>query len=469
MLFNTLEYWGFFLVVLALFYSVPFRLGRWVLLISSIFFYMCWNPKFIILLGGITILDYFAGILIAKNEGKSRKAWLTVSLVANLGILFFFKYYNFFASTVAVALGQPADSFFLNVILPLGISFHTFQSMSYTIDVYRKKTPEIYDFIDFSLFIMFFPQLVAGPIVRAQTFFPELRDWKVPAAKVIESGVILVFVGLIKKAVFADHMAKYADAYFNNVHQDYDAYRAWAGVLSFGLQIFFDFSGYTDIARGCARILGFEFPVNFARPYLSKNIAEFWRRWHISLSSWLRDYLYISLGGNQISSLVTYRNLILTMVIGGFWHGASWNFIIWGAYHGGLLAIHRYLSQSLKGTPVEEALNQPWLTPFKVGFTFFLVMIGWIPFRAATLSDSWTVFKNLFHLNPVVMSHVHSSLLLAMAVSGVLALAQERYQIFERIENMSALKKILYFTTALLLLQLFSYSEKSVPFVYFQF
>ena len=254
---------------------------------------------------------------------------------------------------------------FLNIVLPLGISFHTFQSMSYVVDVYRGEQEAVRNPIDYALFICFFPQLVAGPIVRARNFFHDLHFWQPPSSDDVSRGLLLLALGLTKKMAFADQFAKVANDYFQNVSGNPGMLTAWSGVVAFGLQIYFDFSGYTDMAIGMAKLLGFHFPVNFRRPYLASSITDFWRRWHISLSTWLRDYLYIPLGGNRHGRWMTYRNLMLTMLLGGLWHGASWNFVIWGGYHGALLSIERILRGD---RPVSERWN--WLYPVKAVVTF---------------------------------------------------------------------------------------------------
>lgn len=435
---------------------------------------MFWNPYFILLLASIILLDYYAGILIENAHGSRRFHWLLISLIANLGILAFFKYYNFFVSNIESVMEIPPGTYALHIILPLGISFHTFQSMSYTIDVYRGNGKASRSLLDFSLFVMFFPQLVAGPIVRAKTFFPELENWTVPSEAFIVRGVSLIFIGLIKKAIFADHFALISDAYFNNLFANPGFSAAVAGVVAFSMQIFFDFSGYTDVARGCAYLLGWDFPINFARPYLSQNITEFWRRWHISLSSWLRDYLYISLGGNRGGVFKTYRNLFITMVLGRFWHGASWNFLIWGAFHGAMLTFHRLVQGFYNMTSLTGFTHSKVFGPIKIVFTFAIVSLGWIFFRAATFGDSVFVFKNIFNnaselANVVAPSLWHSGATFMLLFSIVFSVLEENYSIVERFNQASLAIKISGYTICLIILQIFSYSKKDIPFIYFQF
>src|SRR6202049_2039198 len=315
MLFNSIQFFVFFAVVLVLFYVAPRPWRKFILLIASYYFYMSWNYKFVPLLLTLTAIDYTAALWIERSPPASRKPFLIVGLVANLGFLGFFKYYNFLADNLVRLLHLQPHSYALSIILPLGISFHTFQSMSYLVDVYRGEQRAIRNPIDYALFISFFPQLVAGPIVRAREFFADLYAWKHPSQEEVLRGVLLVILGLTKKIAFADQFAQLSDSYFQHLADHPGGFAAGSGVFAFSMQIFFDFSGYTDMAIGMALLLGFHFPVNFRRPYLAFSITDFWHRWHISLSRWLRDYLYIALGGNRHGKWKTYRNLMLTMLL----------------------------------------------------------------------------------------------------------------------------------------------------------
>src|SRR6202171_3131817 len=392
MLFNTPQFFAFLAVVLILFYCSPRSWRRIILLAASYFFYMSWIPKFILLLLALTVIDYTAARWIARTESqRSRKIALIVSLSANLGLLGFFKFYNFFAANIAHLLGKPENTYALSIILPLGISFHTFQSMSYVIDVYRREQKPIVNPIDYALFISFFPQLVAGPIVRAREFFADLYHWHAPNSEEVLRGLLLVILGLAKKMVMADQFAQVANTYFKDVAGHPGLLTAWSGVIAFGIQIYFDFSGYTDMAIGMALLLGFHFPVNFRRPYLASSITDFWHRWHISLSSWLRDYVYISLGGNRRGRWITYRNLMATMLLGGLWHGAKWNFMIWGGYHGTLLAVER----AIRGDRRHRE-RWSWLYPLHLVLTPALVMVGWTFFRAVDMHQTMAVLGQMF-------------------------------------------------------------------------
>src|SRR6266550_1458872 len=313
MLFNSFQYWIFFLIVAVLFYSVPFRLGKLLLLCASYVFYMWWDPRFIVLILTSTVVDYYLGILLEAASGRRKKFLLVVSLAVNLGILGFFKYYDFFASSLAVLLRVPPSSVVLQVILPVGVSFYTFASLSYTIDVYWGKMKAVRNPIDYALFIAFFPHLIAGPIIRARQFISQIQSWRPPTAIVVQSGIILVLSGLIKKMVFADRFAAVADPYFNNPMAQPGWLAAWSGCLAFFMQVFFDFSGYTDIARGCAKLLGFEFPLNFARPFLGRNPPDLWQRWHITLSTWVRDYVFMPFSRGRKGRRMLYRNILVVM------------------------------------------------------------------------------------------------------------------------------------------------------------
>jgi len=464
MLFNTAQFFLFLGIVLALFYISPRPVRKYLLLAGSYFFYGSWNWRFIPLLLTLTAIDYTAGIWMSRiAPGPKRRAVLIMSLCANLGFLGFFKYFNFLGTNLGALFGQTFQPW--NIVLPLGISFHTFQSMSYVVDVYRGEQQAVRNPIDYALFICFFPQLVAGPIVRARDFFRDLWKWRAPSAEDVSTGLFLLTLGLTKKMAFADQFAKIANQYFNQeaaVNTGMAA--AWSGVVAFGLQIYFDFSGYTDMAIGMARLLGFHFPINFRRPYLSASITEFWRRWHISLSSWLRDYLYIPLGGNRHGRLQTYRNLMLTMLLGGLWHGASWNFVIWGGYHGALLSIERALG--ISGT--DQRSSWSVFYPFRAIFTFILVMISWVFFRAADLPQSLLVIRRMFTgtRGPMLFQPWHIGLAL---LALIVALCEEHFDLLERAMRARTLVYASAMTLMLFCIEIFGVIDASIPFVYFQF
>ena len=462
MLFHTPQFFAFFVVVLVLFYALPRPARRWILLAASYFFYMCWNAKFVLLIVALTAIDYTAAMWMRRlPAGSKRKAALVMSLAANLGFLGFFKYYNFLAGNLAWVMARPFDAFALHIILPMGISFHTFQSMSYVIDVYRKKQPAIRNYIDYALFVSFFPQLVAGPIVRAEEFFADYFHWRPPTAAEWQQGVSMMLTGYIKKLVFADQFSLVSDRYFANPAALPGLFPAWTASLAFGLQIFFDFSGYTDIAIGVALLFGFHFPENFRRPYLSATITEFWHRWHITLSHWLRDYVYISLGGNRKGAWRTRLNLMLTMLLGGLWHGASWNFVIWGGYHGLLLSVERIVWGRNERTGIARL-------PLAI-LTFLLVTIGWVFFRAKTLTAALYVIAQMFTGETQNHSLLSPWQWLLAIVSLTIALAEEHRHWLTRLARAPFWIRTTAAVAALLVIELFTATDLSIPFVYFQF
>ena len=457
MAFNTVAFFAFLPVVLILFYTLPSKARKPLLLLASYFFYAWWSVKFLPLIWTLTLIDYTAGLLLAGEARSHRKLILIVSLCANLGFLGFFKYYNFLGATLAGLLERPSNSFFLEIILPLGISFHTFQSMSYVIDVYRGEQKPVRNLLDYALFIAFFPQLVAGPIVRAHEFFGDLYHWNPPDAAAVQRSALAILTGLAKKMIFADQFAKVADPYFRNPAAFPGSLTAWSATFAFALQIFFDFSGYTDIAIGSAGLLGFHFPRNFARPYLSASVTEFWRRWHISLSRWLRDYLYIPLGGNRQGGWKTYRNLMITMLLGGLWHGASWNFLAWGGWHGALLSLERATGQREAGR-----------NPVRIALTFVLVLLGWVLFRAPSWPAALTIYSEMFRgaAGRSLLGVGHWTL---AAISLLLAVAEERLGIFERFPRAPAWIQAATLAAVFLALELFGVTDQRIPFIYFQF
>ncbi len=410
MLFVELRFFFFFLVVFCVHWALRSNTWRkaW-LLACSHFFYACffigeptefftnvqnadWRNDhpgwwFPLVLMGSTCMDYAVGVGIGNAKSQwGRRAWLLGSLCTNLGVLSFFKYYNFLVSSAAEFLQWlhlPAGVWTLKIFLPYGISFYTFQSMSYSIDVYRDRLKPVRNFLDLAFFISFFPQVVAGPIVRAMTFLPQVFEKRTWANVDVRGCMTLFFIGFVKKRCVSENVSPIVDEFFSAPWK-YNSFSAWMAVLFYAVQIYCDFSGYTDMAVATARLLGYELTVNFEFPYFSANIAEFWRRWHISLSTWLRDYLYISLGGNRGSKLFTYRNLMLTMVLGGLWHGASWNFVIWGAMHGFALIVHR---EWLRFTANAGALFQRVMAWVSVPLTFYWVCLTWVFFRAQNIYE----------------------------------------------------------------------------------
>ncbi|MEI1279396.1 MBOAT family O-acyltransferase [Leptospira venezuelensis] len=402
--FTTPLFLLFFLIIFGLRWVLPRLkfLPEWIprpfLLIGSYFFYMSWNPKFGILLFGTTILDYWIGRIMDKKEGRSRAILLSISLVLNLGVLAFFKYFIFFmqsGNAVFAAFGLNLSLPVWRIVLPVGISFYTFQSLSYTIDVFRKEILPEKNFWNYALFLSFFPQLVAGPIVPAKTFLPQLKTWVVWKELPLREGLVFVLTGIWKKAVIADQLSILPDSFYRSPLEFSSAY-AWAAVFAYSIQIYCDFSGYTDIALGCALLLGFKLTENFRMPYLASGFSDFWRRWHISLSSWLRNYLYIPLGGNRKSELRTYVNLFLTMLLGGLWHGASWNFVVWGGFHGIFLGLERMGKKFWPGFFSSER-KSGILGRFSYRiFVILCVVLCWVFFRSPNWKTTGIVFEKLF-------------------------------------------------------------------------
>lgn len=386
MLFVEPRFVAFFTLVLAIHWSLPGNRARKVfLLAASYVFYGAWDWRFVGLILASTLVDYLLAIAIESSRHlRARRLWLALSLSANLGLLFTFKYFNFFADSLAAlltALEIPVNRTTLELVLPVGISFYTFQTMSYTIDVYRGELRARRSPLDFALFVAFFPQLVAGPIVRARDFLPQLDARRRGALVPIRACLVLFLIGFLKKAGVSDNLAPYVDAVFADP-ASYGDPALFAGVVAYAVQIYCDFSGYSDMAIATAGLLGYRLPVNFRSPYLAGDITDFWRRWHISLSTWLRDYLYITLGGNRGSRLFQARNLMLTMILGGLWHGAAWTFVIWGFMHGAALVAHKVWRE-------RGGLRLPYL--LGVACTFWWVCLTWIFFRAPDLGTALTI------------------------------------------------------------------------------
>ncbi len=399
--FASVQFLTFYVVVVALYWSLrSHRMRKVLLLVASYYFYMSWNVKLVSLILASTMLDFTAGRVMARSPTpRHRTIALVVSCVGNLGLLSIFKYADFFVSSLqdlVSTFGLTLTPVELHIVLPVGISFYTFQTLSYTIDLYRRKVEPCRDFLDFALFVAFFPQLVAGPIVRAKHFLPQLSTVRSWAWSRLGSGLWLMLTGLAKKVVIADTLALTVDRVFSAPDQ-FSCFPMWVGVTAFAFQIYADFSGYSDIAIGAARILGFDIPVNFSHPYLARSVREFWQRWHISLSTWLRDYLYIPLGGSRGGSWRTYRNLMTTMVLGGLWHGASWTFVAWGLYQGLMLCVNRLYNAIVPrpaGAPEPGMLTRGAQTLM----TFVAACFGWVLFRSETFHDAQTTAMTMLGL-----------------------------------------------------------------------
>lgn len=386
MLFNSFQFLLFFIVTASIYYLIGHNY-RWILLLAaSCIFYMYFIPIYILILFLTIIIDYFAGILIEETEGKKKKYFLILSIFTNITILAIFKYYNFFIDNLNWLNSSGNNFSYLPIILPIGLSFHTFQAMSYTIEVYRGNQKAEKHFGIYALYVMFFPQLVAGPIERPQNIIHQFHEHKKFNYDNIFTGLKIILLGIFKKVVIADRLAIIVDEVYNHP-SNYQGFAFIIASVFFAFQIYCDFSGYSDIAIGTAKILGFNLMINFRQPYFSKNISEFWTRWHISLSTWFKDYLYIPLGGNRVSKERLYFNIILVFLISGFWHGANWTFIIWGAIHGVLLIINNF--------KIFQKLNTHYV--IKVLITFLLVTFAWIFFRASSVNDAFYVISKIFY------------------------------------------------------------------------
>ena len=473
MLFNAWEYALFLPVVLVGYYALSHRGQNLLLLAASYFFYGWWDPRFAALLAFSTVMDFVLGLKIDQaGDSPRRKQLLILSCVSNLTILGFFKYFNFFTDSaveLAATLGITLDVPTLRIILPVGVSFYTFQSMSYTIDVYRRDLRATRSLVEFALYVSFFPQLVAGPIERATALLPQVIRKRTVVPEQISTGVVLILIGLFRKVAIADSVAPLVNDIFARPG-DQSGLTLLLGLYLFSIQIYCDFGGYSDMARGSARLFGFELMENFKQPYFSANITEFWRRWHISLSTWLRDYLYVPLGGNRHGTLSTYRNLFLTMLLGGLWHGASWTFVIWGAMHGIYLAVHKLMLGDRKPAVASRSrtLAQWPVELLKIVATFHLVAVTWIFFRAESLSAAWTYLSSIFTVGGAVDAQTALRLAVALALLLPLDIAQYKWRSHTAVLAFSwPVRAVAY---AAMVLALFALRiDGKVPFIYFQF
>lgn len=395
MLFNSIPFIFFFVIVVSFYFALPRRL-RWIMLLaSSYYFYMCWKAEYVFLILLTTTIDYVVAQKIAASQvEKRRRRYLLLSLVSNLTILFGFKYFNFVSESVAGSLSL--FNIFIDVpvfhaLLPVGISFYTFQSLSYVIDVYRKKTSPESHFGYYALYVSFWPQLVAGPIERSWHLLPQLRQHHLFEVERVTSGLRLMLAGLFKKVVIADQVAIFVNRAYNNANDQPGAVLMLA-TLFFAVQIYCDFSGYTDVARGAARVMGYDLMENFRTPYLATSIHDFWRRWHISLSTWFRDYVYIPLGGNKLGILRWNMNLFITFFISGLWHGANWTFVVWGVLHGCYLIVENFCTQATQKLSIQVSKgSEKMIVAGRILLTFFFVCLAWVFFRAASISDAFHI------------------------------------------------------------------------------
>jgi alginate O-acetyltransferase complex protein AlgI len=474
MIFTSFEF-VFFFVSLLLIRSClrSFSLEKWFLLVASYIFYMSWSIPCAFLILFTSLVDYFVGVGLGRIEDqRKRKLLLVVSIVANMGVLGFFKYTNFLLENVGwglTALGFHVPLWHYDILLPVGISFFTFQSMTYTIETYRRTIPSSHSPRDFLLFVAFFPQLLAGPINRAADLLPQFTRRVRATAVEFEAGLTQFALGAVKKLVISDQIAPHVDMIFASPG-NYDGFTLLQGALGYAIQIYCDFSGYSDMAIGSARMIGFRFMENFQMPYSALSITEFWRRWHISLSSWFRDYLYIPLGGNRRGMERMYVNLMVTMLLCGLWHGASWNFVFWGGLHGAALAIHRVW----KAWDPFASLNDRRAFQFVWSFlsrllTLGVVLVGWIFFRAQTWDTAWVYLYRMTAWSQDGIQVVSPYILPALvAVVAAHLLVHKDSNWAEEMPQRSAPIRVLSFTTLVLCIVLLGATD-SAPFIYFQF
>jgi alginate O-acetyltransferase complex protein AlgI len=476
LLFNSLHFLLFFLVLTTAYFLLPHRF-RWILLLAgSCYFYMAFIPIYILILGFTIVVDYFAGIWLEKTEGKRKKYFLIASLVANIGVLAVFKYYNFLNDNLSALLnsiGYTNTIPHLSIILPIGLSFHTFQAMSYTIEVYRGNQKAEHKFGIYALYVMFYPQLVAGPIERPQNLIHQFYEKHEFEYKRVVEGLKLMLWGFFMKLVIADRLAIYVNAVYDNSAQ-HSGITLLVATVFFAFQIYCDFAGYSNIAIGAAKVMGFNLMTNFNRPYFSRSISEFWKRWHISLSSWFRDYLYISLGGNRVSIPRLYLNLLIVFVISGLWHGANWTFIIWGALNGFYLVfaiVTANLRKNINHLLLIDRL--PGLQNFlQITITFGLACFAWVYFRAGSWHQSSDILYKIFTFQgplfigpPAFLIYSISGIVFLMLVETKIEYFQESISFFHHpkvwVRNLS-------YTILIMMILLIGVFDGG-QFIYFQF
>lgn len=478
MLFNSIEF-ALFLPAVFLVYWFVFKnnlklQNLWVV-IASYIFYGWWDYRFLSLIAFSSIVDYYVGLGLLKTDNNhKRKILLLTSILVNLGFLGFFKYYNFFAESFAEAftlLGQPIKADRLNIILPVGISFYTFQTLSYSIDVYRRKLEPTKDFVAFFAFVSFFPQLVAGPIERATNLLPQFYKQRVFNYSQAIDGMRQILWGLFKKIVIADNCATYANQIFNN-YTDYSGSTLLLGVFFFAFQIYGDFSGYSDIAIGTSRLFGFNLMRNFAFPYFSRDIAEFWRRWHISLSTWFRDYVYIPLGGSQGGKVQALRNTVIVFAVSGFWHGANWTFIVWGLLNA-IYFIPLLLANKNRvhtNNAAEGKLFASVKEFAQISTTFFLTLIAWVFFRSDSLAIAFNYLKGMFNKSFFTLPQVHSiytlGLILVLIIVEWLQRSKQHALMFDGITLPRVVRWSFYYGIIIVIAM---FGGKQQEFIYFQF
>ncbi|MBX9689409.1 MAG: hypothetical protein K2X27_22055 [Candidatus Obscuribacterales bacterium] len=484
MLFTSLQYILFLPLIVGLYWICPRNLRLPLLLLASYYFYMSWIPAFIVLILGMTVFNYFWGAWLYKVEPAKKKAVFTGGIIANLLCLGFFKYTNLLLNTAAQGVGlftHHAPAWHADIILPLGISFFAFEFIHYLFEIYRGNSP-IKSFVLFALFASFFPTQIAGPIKRYKDFEKQmLADTHLKLSH-FDEGVPLIILGMAKKLLLADNLATFVDMGLKDPRV-YGAPELWLFMYAFAFQIYFDFSGYTDIGRGSAMLFGYHIPINFNMPYFARNVSDFWHRWHISLSTWLRDYLFIPLGGSRGGRWMTHRNLFLTMAIGGLWHGASWSFVVWGMFHGIALIVHREF-QAFKASreQLKAFVDSKIGTLLSIILTFHAACIGWVFFRIQDVSQAFMVAKRMLFFSPIMTKAENHSFLVLKPELPVLVPVVMMMVITLLIANLpvsAASEKGWFkkapaplkaaFCTAMLIAIITFLPDTSAPFIYFQF
>lgn len=479
MLFNSLQFIVFFPIVIAAYFALNHKY-RWILLlVASYYFYMCWNYKYVFLIAITTIINYSAGIGIGKTKVKFIKnLYLTLGVGSSLSILFFFKYFNFFGGAVN-SLFEQFNIFYqvpaYQLLLPVGISFYTFQTLSYTLDVYFGREKIEYHFGYFALFVSFFPQLVAGPIERSTNLLPQFKKKHDLNYDDVRIGLSYIIWGFFKKVVIADRLSEYVNMFYNNPGE-YGSSQALVATIFFTFQIYCDFSGYSDIAIGTARIMGFRLMTNFRRPYFAVNIRDFWKRWHISLSTWFRDYFYIPLGGNRVGKWRNYYNLLATFVVSGLWHGANWTFIVWGGLHGFYLVFAIWTEDLRERVNSFIGLNKaPRLhRVLQIAVTFCLAVFAWIFFRANNVGEAFQIIKIMFTVKSTQAINLYRIpgdfyiAIIGIVVLYLTEILEETRNLSERLLKSSAWLKWILFLFLVLSIFVFGVWE-GVDFLYFQF
>ncbi|MBE7413544.1 MAG: MBOAT family protein [Leptospiraceae bacterium] len=463
MLFTSITFLIFFSIVYLIYWSIPSDKGKkWILLLSSFVFYGTWSVSFLFHFLFFVLINYIFSVYLLQHKSKSILRLAVIINLLNLGV---FKYFYFFTDTLYHISGS---SFFtelskgsFKILLPLAISFYTFQMLAYVIDSYRGDIKEKESLLDFTIFIMFFPQLIAGPIMRSGDFIPELKKIK-PNKEFIYPGMSFIILGVFKKVLIADSIAGIIDPIWNNP-SEYSAISLILSIYGFSWQVYCDFSGYTDIARGVAYLLGFQIPENFKAPYLAESPKDLWRRWHITLATWLRDYLYIPLGGSRTSELRSYFNLIVTFTLGGFWHGANWTYILWGFFHGVMLALERLTERFQLTLTLQNKAGKY----FRIVFTYHIFLVGVLFFRSNNMTSLWVMVKKILTISPGVNA-TGSETLVYLFILGFLS---QLPQYFDKLPSgiVKYQKPLILFSSIVLLVSIGLYSRSGKEFVYFQF